>query len=165
MVDAVNLCFVEMRREHRVECLGRCQIATERFFNNDTAFAVCDAMQVQTFCEIAKEARRDREIERAHNAVPHQTSKLRPTALAFGVNRNIVETRKELCDRFLFRLLGTAEFLDRVCHKLAEPFGIHLRACSTNDPRFRGHLPRQITAEQARQDFTAGQIARAPKNH
>ena len=165
MVDPVDLFLVEMQCQRCVQRLRRRQIAPERFFDNDTALGVCDPVFMQALCQIAKERRRDREIERADNAIAHQRRKIIPAGLAFGIDCNIAQTFKETFDRGRIFGLAPAEFGDRLGDERPEAGIIQLAPRRADDPRGLGHLPAEEPTEQARQDLAPGKIAGAAENY
>ena len=73
--------------------------------------------------------------------------------------------RQKSCDRGRVLAVFGHKFQQRGADHLSELIARILSPCGTDDAAVGIHLPRQIAAIQARKYLTAGQIARAAKDH
>jgi len=165
MVDPVNLRFGEMLGQHRIQRTRRDQIASERLFHHDPAPGIGNAVQVQPFGNIAKQAGRDREIKRPHHIFPHQPGQLAPAALAGGVDRDIGNLFKKLRHHRRILTVLWHEFANRIRHQRAERFVGQISPRRADDAAVFGHLPRQKAPIKAGKNLSLGQIAGAAKDH
>ena len=140
MVDAVNLRFVEMLRQRRVQRPRGFQIVTERLFHNDAAVFVRQTERPQAFGDIPEQRRTDREIESADDFVAQTPLKGLPSAFAFGVDRFIAQALQELVQLILI-VMRSAKFLNGFANELTIAVVIQFTTGRTNDLRFGRHLP------------------------
>ena len=71
VVDAVNLCLVEMRGQRRVERARGLAVTSKGFFNNDPSVLARDVEVMQSLGQRPEQAGRDREIKGLHHIGAH----------------------------------------------------------------------------------------------
>ncbi|OIQ66373.1 hypothetical protein GALL_520580 [mine drainage metagenome] len=120
---------------------------------------------MQPFGQIAKQRRRDREVEGAHHTLAHQTGELGPAVFAGGVDRDVSEARQKFGDdRGVLFVFGN-KLGNRGADKGAVAFVGHLGAGGANDAAFLGHLARAESNIEAGQDLAPGKIAGAAEHN
>ena len=111
MINSVNLAFIKMPRQGRVQGFGACQITAKRFFNNDTGFFSRQPVFVQAFGEILKEARSDRKVKRTSCTTPAQRLEGFPPLSAACIQCHIIKPRNKCFIVRGFGALNASKFL------------------------------------------------------
>ena len=132
MVDAVNLAFIKMLRQRRVQRFGRRQIAAKRLFNNHAAAVIGNVECVQPFGQIPKQAGRDREVKGVDDLKPDQIMQFIPAAIALGVHRDVVQLGQEPFDAIGLRRFIATKFRNGFADHLAVAITVNIGPCSTD---------------------------------
>ena len=120
---------------------------------------------MQTFREITKQTRPNREIKRLNHIIAHHLGQLFPATITTGINRNIVQPLQEGVDHGRVVLRLGNEFQNRAAREVPPSGTVLLRTGCADDAGAFGHLPGPEASIQPGQDLPPGQIPGAAKDH